>query len=141
MKHVWLALLALCGILLGPGVTQAQSSWWHPAKMNAYMHQVCAAAQTGMDKDECQYTAEKLIENLQDCIRQRSPYASTCQNLLPGAQAQLAEVNNDPTLLEHRQDQREAQWEAGVRALCAQQNGGYFAGAYTSCTRNRGVDP
>jgi len=141
MKHVWLTLLAIVSTLLDQGVAQAQSSWWDPAKMNAYMHQVCGAARTGMDKDECQYTAERLIDNLRDCIRQRSPYASTCQSLLPGAQAQLARVNNDSVLLEHRQGQRDAQWEAGVRALCAQQNGGYFAGAYSSCVSNRGVDP
>jgi hypothetical protein len=141
MKRSCLALLAIGSTLLGQGVAQAQSSWWNPAKMNAYLYQVCAAARTGVDKDECQYTAEKLIENLRDCIRQRSPYAATCQSLLPGAQAQLAEVNNDPVLLDHRQDQRDAQWEASVRAVCAQQNGGYFMGAYTSCVSNQGVDP
>ena len=141
MKNVWLTLLAIASTLLGHGVAQAQSSWWNPSKMNAYLDQVCAAARTAIDLDECQYTAEKLIENLRDCIRQRSPYAGTCQSLLPGAQAQLARVNNNPVLLEHRQDQRDAQWAAGVRAICAQQNGGYFMGAYTSCVSNKGVDP
>ena len=135
-----ITLLSMGAALPAPGDAQAQSSW-NPAKQHAYMRQVCAAARTGMDKDECQYVAESLIENLGRCIRQRSPYAGTCRDMLPEAQAQLRQVNNDPVLLDHRDDQREDQRRANIRALCASQNGGYYAGAYVACVRNAGADP
>lgn len=116
-------------------------AWWNPAKQNAYMHQVCRRARSGIDKDECQYVAESLISNLTDCVRDGSPYARTCARLLPGARAQLARVNNDPTLQQHRQGQRRSQRNADIRALCAQENGGYHVGGYSSCTRSYGVEP
>ncbi len=140
-------LAAVIG-LLAPALAIAQSpllhrvaDWWHPAKQNAYMHQVCATAGTAMELDECQYVAESLIDNLRDCIRQRSPYAATCVSLLPGAQAQLEHVNNDSTLLKHREDQREGQRQNSIRAYCAQVNGGYYSPGYMGCVRSRDIEP
>jgi hypothetical protein len=116
-------------------------TWWDPARQNAYMHQVCSAASTALQLDECQYVAESHIDNLRDCIRRRSPYASTCVRLLPDAENELAQVNADPVLQEHREDQREGQRRASIRAACAAQNGGYFAGLYIPCVQQQGVEP
>lgn len=147
MNPSWCAAAAMAFSLIAQGAGQAQSVhrvadvWWNPDKQNAYMRQVCGSAQTAPDLDECQYVAESLIDNLRDCIRQRSPYAGICANLLPQAQSQLEQVNRNPVLLEHRQDQWDAQKDANIRSLCASRNGGYFAGAYTSCVYSYGVTP
>ncbi len=140
MRGAWsLAAVAAVGCALaGEAVAQ---QWWNPARQNAYMRQVCHSATTALDLDECQYVAESLIGNLRDCMGNGSPYASLCASLLPGAQAQLAEVNGNPVLLEHRQDQWEAQRQANIRSMCATRHGGYFVGGYETCVRSYDIDP
>ena len=143
-----LAVVAAAIALLAPVLATAQSpllhrvaDWWHPAKQNAYMYKVCGAASTALELDECQYVAESLIDNLRDCMRRRSPHAATCASLLPGAQAQLQHVNKDPTLLEHREDQREAQRQNSIRHSCALSNGGYYSPGYVNCVRRQDLEP
>lgn len=146
MHSTLVLLTALVG--LGPLMSTAPGgalipvdTWWNPDRQNAYMHQVCAAASTAIDLDECQYVAESHIDNLRECIRRRSPYAAICARMLPEAEQELAEVNADPVLLEHRQEQREEQRRGAIRSACASANGGYFAGSYIPCVRQQGVDP
>ena len=133
--------MAVVAALAGLAAGAEAQGWWNPARQNSYMAQVCGAARTALDLDECQYVAESLIDNLRDCLRNGSPHAAQCAALLPGAEAQLARVNRDPTLLEHREDQRESQRQADIRALCASQNGGYFVGDYAPCVVGYDVDP
>lgn len=99
------ALAGLGAWLFSAAPAEAQ---WNPQRMYSYTGQQCRAARTGMEKDECQYNSESLIRNLRDCIRERSPYARQCEQMLPGAQGYLATVNRDPVLLGHRDGQRAA---------------------------------
>ncbi len=82
---------------------------WNPNKQYSYTQSHCRTARSALDKDECQYNSESLIRNLRDCVRERSPYAAQCAQMLPSAQGFLATVNRDPVLLDHRQQQRDSQ--------------------------------
>jgi hypothetical protein len=92
--------------LLAPSAAQAQ---WNPAKQYSYTQNQCRSARAAIDKDECQYNSESLIRNLRDCIKEGSPYARQCAQMLPSAQGFLSTVNRDPVLLNHRDNQRAAQ--------------------------------
>ncbi len=120
----------------GPAAAQ-----WNPERQYAYTRQQCAASRSAIEKDECQYNSESLIGNLRDCVREGSPYARRCAQLLPSAQGFLRRVNSSPVLQQHRAEQRGASEAAGIRSLCASQNGGYWAGSYVPCVRSYGIRP
>ena len=82
---------------------------WNPTKQYNYAQNYCRTARSATDKDACQYYAERLVSALTDCIREGSPYARQCAQMLPGARRMHAGANNDPTLLQHRQRQRDSQ--------------------------------
>lgn len=113
---------------------------WEPDRQYKIVREDCQTARTTTDLDGCQYWTENLIENLENCVRRGDARAPRCAELLPGAREQLAQVNSNPDLQEHRADQREGQRRAGASNLCAQQNGGYYMGGYWSCMRSYGFE-
>lgn len=101
-RLILLALLSLYSAV--PAIAQ-----WNPAKQFSYTENQCRNARTALQKDECQYNSESLTSNLRDCIRERSPYAAQCRSMLSQAEGFLRDVNRDPVLLEHRNQQWDAQ--------------------------------
>ena len=73
------------------------------------MQKVCRAARNYAEKDECQYVAGNMVDNLNDCMRNGSPHAQTCARMLPGARAQLARANGDPVWVGTRQQRMQRQ--------------------------------
>ncbi len=103
----WRALIVL-GFVSGAGIVPANADW-NPSKQYAYTKQQCASARTALQKDECQCNSESLTEGLRRCIKERSVYARQCEQMLPSAQEFLRNVNRDPVLLNHRNQQWNAQ--------------------------------
>jgi hypothetical protein len=87
---------------------------WNPHRQFSNAQQKCAAARTALDKDECQYLAEMLIEDLGSCARRSGPQTGQCASMLPAAREMLATVNRDPVLLDHRARQRAQQGQPNV---------------------------
>jgi hypothetical protein len=114
---------------------------FNPDNGHQYVTRQCANARSGMDKDECQYNSQNKIAQMRECIAAGGPQARRCAQLLPVYQRQLARVNRDPTLLDHRAGQREGSRQGSIRSLCASQNGGFHAGNYAGCVRGYGVNP
>lgn len=90
-------------------MTSAQAYEWQPQRQYDYAKSQCQSARSALDKDECQYNTEKLVEALVDCIQQSHPYAQQCARMLPSAQKMHARANGDPVLKAHRQQQWDAQ--------------------------------
>jgi hypothetical protein len=90
-------------------VTNKAAAQWNPHRQFAFAEEKCAVAQSGSDKDECQYLAEMLIDDLRRCMRRPGPLAAECASMLDDAKEMLAEVNRDPVLLQHRAWQRAQQ--------------------------------
>jgi hypothetical protein len=91
------------------GTSGPAAAQWNPNKQYSYTQNQCRNARSALDKDECQYNSESLIRNLKDCVRERSPFAAQCAQMLPTAQGFLQTVNRDAVLLDHRQQQRDSQ--------------------------------
>ena len=126
------------GVPIGP---QPRLAPWDPDRQYEHARNSCATAQTNADLDGCQYSTEQLSENLESCSRNRDAVANRCAKLLPSAREQLAQVNRNPDLLDHRANQRQEMRDNSVRSACASANPPYFSQEYQSCARRNGVAP
>jgi hypothetical protein len=89
----------------------------------------CSTARSALDLDECQYLSESLVRASQDCARLGGPYAARCATLAAEGKNMLGAVNQEPVLLQHRQEQRSQQnfgnsCRANIGVQCMGQCGG-----------------
>ena len=113
MPNLLSVLCAAIAITAGASVDEAGAQW-SPQRQFSIAQQKCANAQSALDKDECQYLAEMLIEDLSACARRSGGQAGQCASMLGAAREMLAEVNRDPVLLGHRARQRAQQGQPYV---------------------------